>query len=292
MQHYIDPTVDFVFKALFGTVGNENLLVDFLNRTIQPEQPITSVTYLNPTTERAYSEDKLSVVDVKAEDSQGYVYQVEVQLSVPSFLCHRMLYSWTGIYKQQIVRGDSFDKLKPVIAIWLLTDKMAGSNGDFHHHYQLWDQKHDHVLTEHLSIHVIELANWCKNSGLQEEWIWLYFLKEGKRWLSLPDELNQYDVMRQAMGTLRHISETEKEYWRYLSYEDRLMVEASEALEKTRMAEEKARMAKEKALAQSQLAETKSKLDVTESKLDATESKLQGAEAEIARLKAELAKRT
>ncbi|MFT4929779.1 MAG: hypothetical protein ACI8WB_005914 [Phenylobacterium sp.] len=52
MLHFIDPTIDFVFKLILGTIGNENLLIDFINRIIKPISPIVSVTYINPVNDK------------------------------------------------------------------------------------------------------------------------------------------------------------------------------------------------------------------------------------------------
>jgi predicted transposase/invertase (TIGR01784 family) len=63
--------IDFVFKILFGSVENIELLLDFLNKTLQPTEPLTSVEILNPYNEREYASDKLSIVDVRAKDKGG-----------------------------------------------------------------------------------------------------------------------------------------------------------------------------------------------------------------------------
>ncbi len=64
MQYFIDPTIDFVFKLLLGTPGNENMLIDFINQIINPVSPIISVTYINPYNDKQHEKDKYSVVDI------------------------------------------------------------------------------------------------------------------------------------------------------------------------------------------------------------------------------------
>ena len=124
MQHFINPTIDCVFKAILGSEENIIALCHFLNSIILPSSPIVSVTINNPYNERTYISEKLTVVDIKAKDAQGVAYQVEVQLSTPGYLTQRMLYMWTDIYSAQIVKGDRYDELKPVVSIWLLTENM------------------------------------------------------------------------------------------------------------------------------------------------------------------------
>ena len=45
-EKYINPFTDFGFKKLFGTEPNKDLLIDFLNEVILPEQrKITDLSY-------------------------------------------------------------------------------------------------------------------------------------------------------------------------------------------------------------------------------------------------------
>ena len=105
MYNYIDATIDCVFKAILASPGNEYILVHFLNCILQPETAIISVTILNPYNEKEFLTDKLSIVDIKAKDANNVKYQIEVQLSTPSYLANRMVYNWSDMYKTQIAEG-------------------------------------------------------------------------------------------------------------------------------------------------------------------------------------------
>jgi len=84
MKHRIDPKIDCVFKALLGSESNSNLLIHFLNAMLGGElaAPITRVEILNPYNDKEFFDDKLSIVDVKAEDEAEQLYQVEIQILV------------------------------------------------------------------------------------------------------------------------------------------------------------------------------------------------------------------
>ena len=96
MKHRIDPKIDCVFKALLGSVENRNLLVHFLNAILTSDltTPIIEVEILNPYNDKEFLDDKLSVVDVKAKDSDGRLYQIEIQLLTYRHLPERMVYTW------------------------------------------------------------------------------------------------------------------------------------------------------------------------------------------------------
>jgi predicted transposase/invertase (TIGR01784 family) len=60
------------------------------------------VDILNPYNDKEFLTDKLSIVDVKAKDSAGNLYQVEIQLSHYKHLPARIVYNWADIYSQQL----------------------------------------------------------------------------------------------------------------------------------------------------------------------------------------------
>ena len=79
MRHSIDPKIDRFFKALLGADSNRRLLIHFLIAVLGAALPgpIRQISILNPNNEREFLDDKLSIVDVKARDDAGQIYQVE-----------------------------------------------------------------------------------------------------------------------------------------------------------------------------------------------------------------------
>ncbi len=129
MQHKINPKVDCAFKALLGAEENRALLIDFLNAMLIDTlpRPISAVRILDPYNPRETLEDKLTIVDVKARDAAGRVFQIEIQLVVYADLTTRMLYARADLYRRQLRRGQDYSILKPTYAIWRVvnTYKMA-----------------------------------------------------------------------------------------------------------------------------------------------------------------------
>ena len=159
MQLYINPTIDFVFKVLFGQKGNESIVIHFLNSILQPQRQITNVTIQNPFNEREFDEDKLSVVDVKVEDQDHHTYQIEIQLTSPQYLKQRMLLNWSQMYSKQIKKGESYNKLKPVVSIWLLTQNIEDSPL-YHNCYRIINDQDHKKFNDHFAIHLLELKKW------------------------------------------------------------------------------------------------------------------------------------
>lgn len=91
MRYPIDLRIDCVFKALLGAGANRRLPIHFLNACSAPPCPPRSAQadILNPDNERAFLDDPLGIVDVKARDERGRLYQVEIQLlSHPDLPAH------------------------------------------------------------------------------------------------------------------------------------------------------------------------------------------------------------
>ena len=143
MRHAIDPKIDCVFKALLGAEANRALLIHFLNAILGPElpRPIAQVEILNPYNEREFLTDKLSVVDVKARDDQGRLYQVEIQLLTHKDLPARMLYTWNDIYNKQLQSGQDYRLLRPTYAIWLLGEDLLPGDTGYAHRYGMRDEQ-------------------------------------------------------------------------------------------------------------------------------------------------------
>ena len=78
----IDPKVDIVFKRLFGTEANADLLIDLLNAVLAfpPAGVVTAVEILNPFHDKEALDDKLSILDIKARDAAGRQFNVEMQV--------------------------------------------------------------------------------------------------------------------------------------------------------------------------------------------------------------------
>jgi predicted transposase/invertase (TIGR01784 family) len=122
----IDPTVDVVFKAIFGSDHHKRVLIHFINAVLclKGKKRVVTVTIDNPFTIKDYLEGKVSVVDVKATDQLGRVFQIEIQVGNHTSMTSRIMYNWAGLYHGELGEGHDYTKLKPVISIWLLVDNL------------------------------------------------------------------------------------------------------------------------------------------------------------------------
>jgi len=276
MKHRIDPKIDCVFKALLGSEENRNLLVHFLNAILTDDlaAPIAEVEILNPYNDKEFLDDKLSVVDVKARDSGGRLYQIEIQLLSYRHLPARMIYTWCDIISQQLQSGQEYNLLKPVYSIWLLADNLLPGD-DYAHEYKLQDRL-GRTLADLGGIHLLELKKFSAERVETEEQRWLKFFKDGEKLddTALPDWMNT-DEMRQAMNTLKLFSEKERDYFAYQARQDFLREQRTIQIEREEDRQEKERLRQE--------------LEQAQREKQAALQEQQSMQAEIERLKALLA---
>jgi predicted transposase/invertase (TIGR01784 family) len=77
----IRPINDFAFKKIFGTAENRAPLISLLNAILEPKSPIVDVRLENPFNPQDFKDDKLSILDIKAVDRGGAIYDIEMQLT-------------------------------------------------------------------------------------------------------------------------------------------------------------------------------------------------------------------
>ena len=75
----LDPKVDYVFKRIFGHIGNEEITKDLLSAILGKE--ITSVELdRNPILEKDLSDSKIGILDIKAKIDKKIDVDIEMQI--------------------------------------------------------------------------------------------------------------------------------------------------------------------------------------------------------------------
>lgn len=209
----IRPTVDFVFKLLFGSLENTDLLIHLLNAVLKPESPIEEVEILNPYNDKMFEDDKLSIVDVKARDSSGAWYVIEVQTTIPGELRNRLVFYTAELFSRQMNEGTSYGELRPAISICFLTEPLFQEVEFGHLRFSLYDAAHSLDFGDQIQLHLIQLSKYhvmeadLVDADAFERWI--YFLTESQN--RDPDELRQLlpdATFSKATGILEMIAKS------------------------------------------------------------------------------------
>ena len=108
----IDPKVDFAFKMVFGNPQHTGITIHFLNAALSLPAPIDWVEIINPIQDKDRDESKLSVLDVLARDTNGHLYNIEMQTTLPTDLPKRLTYYNCLNYVRQIHEGSPYLDLR------------------------------------------------------------------------------------------------------------------------------------------------------------------------------------
>lgn len=176
----IRPTNDFAFKKTFGSPENKQALISLLNAILELSSPIVDVTIENPFSQQDFQDDKLSILDVKAIDQSGSIYNIEMQLTVHHGLVQRIVFYGCEIYADQLKAGEDYSLLKPACSICLIDGLLWRDSPQLHHAFRFTDQESGRTLKGTVEIHTLELGKYnvreseLANSSLLE--CWLYWL--------------------------------------------------------------------------------------------------------------------
>jgi len=82
-----NPKIDLVFRKLFGSEENKDILLSFVNAILQKEHKLIDLTIKNPYNLASYIASKTSILDIKAVDESGVFYDIEMQINVGAVPC-------------------------------------------------------------------------------------------------------------------------------------------------------------------------------------------------------------
>ena len=216
----ISPTVDYAFKRLLGDPHHKRVLIHLLNAIFEHQFSVTDVEILNPFLEKDFEDDKLSILDLRARDTCGRQYNLEMQSSPSRALSSRLVYYLASIYSQQLGESEAYRSLAPAISICFLDEILFHDTQAFHTRFRLCSLEHQLVFSDQLEVHLIELPKYRgEAAGLPQARSvekWAYFLGHAAQ-MEVPDieRLFRDPVFVEAGGILEMISKTEEERLRY-----------------------------------------------------------------------------
>jgi predicted transposase/invertase (TIGR01784 family) len=212
----IDPKIDIAFKKVFGSETSRPILVHLIDAVLAPPpwERLVDVQLLNPYSEKMTLDDKLSILDIKARDDRGRLFNLEMQMVATWALPQRFVYYSAKTYTQQLAEGDDYNQLCPTIAICFVNGVLSADWPDYHTPFGLRNPDGRLCLTEDLAIHVIELPKFRKRLDELENPLdlWLHFLQNGEELDAdaLPGPLDVPEI-RRAMGVLKMLAQNDLE---------------------------------------------------------------------------------
>lgn len=209
MTDLLDPKNDFVFKRIFGSEENKDVLLAFLNNTFieAGESPLTDILLMNPYTDKDAPRDKQSIFDIRAKTTKGELINIEMQLFNQYDIEKRTLFYWSKQYSGQLEEGQRYRQLKKCVTINILNYAFL-PNDRYHSVFHLSEDHSNIPLSNDIEIHIMELSKLDEQKIPIEGGLvnWLLFLKgvSKSNWEVLT--MNE-PVLRKAMDTLEFLSQ-------------------------------------------------------------------------------------
>lgn len=195
---FVDPKTDIAFKKIFGNEAHKIVLIEFLNQMLELEYPIADVSIKNSYQPPTIFGLKETSLDIKATDTSGRQFIVEMQVEKEFAFAKRALYYSSKAYSQQLKLTQKYHMLKPVIFLGILDFILFEQEQALSHHLILNTQNMAHDLKD-LEFNFIELPKF----NLTESELktvtdkWIYFLQQAPNLDHMPENSNT-QALRQA----------------------------------------------------------------------------------------------
>ena len=211
---YRDTFVHF----LFGTPGNEPILLHFLNAVLESDgqPPARSVEMRNPFNPATFVTDKYTILDVRATDERGDIFVVEFQTSERTTFADRMTYYGTRAFGRQMLSGAPYTSLKAVIAIAVTTFEMFRLLESIHNVFLLTAKADPSVVfTQLLQMHVLEASEEKIDRVAQlppalGAWINFFYYAHLISEDEMTTLLQGHPTVKQAYGKYRQFNQNEE----------------------------------------------------------------------------------
>ena len=179
---YLPPTLDFVFKLLFGDVNNHEILIGFLKTVLDlPEKEFVSIEIIDPHLRRQFEEDKLSILDVRVKTKSGNHLDIEMQVASEKNMRERIELYNAKMLSEQVKSGDYYYEVKRAISIIITNFVLIPEDNTYRHSYLRYDPINQALFSDLTAIHILELPKMPAISDDTKLWDWLKFLSSTKK---------------------------------------------------------------------------------------------------------------
>ena len=214
-QKFAELLCDFMFKRVFGSVSNKDVLIDFLNMLLEDVE-IEDVDFIPTEHQGLTEEDRKVIFDISCVCKDGRSFIIEMQKGYQKYFRQRALYYTTyPINEQGRFARDLYFKeksevgnennvkfkwdynLKPVTVVAILNfqfDHIEDWPIDkYHSSYRLREDTSHEIMTDVLRFVFLELGRFKKRIWELESVFdkWMYLLKHMHEMVNIPDEFNE-----------------------------------------------------------------------------------------------------
>jgi len=217
-EKYINPFTDFGFKKLFGTEPNKDLLINFLNEVILPQQKkVADLSYRRNEHIGHTEMDRKAIFDLYCVSPSGERFIVEMQKAKVNFFKDRSLFYSTFPIREQAKRGEWDFRLTPIYMIAILDFQYdeQEEKQKFLRSVKLKDQDGD-VFYDKLNFKFLQMPLFTKEENELETHFdkWIYFLKKLEGFDEIPAILKE-PIFEKAFRIAEIANMTASQYAEY-----------------------------------------------------------------------------
>ena len=236
----MDLRIDYAFKLIFGT-GDTLFLISLLNAIFANKKIpriIKSLMVINPYLEKHSGEDKLSILDIRAQLDNGSTSLIEMHLYDLDELKYKTLRAWARAYGEGLKTSETYSSQPPVICITFASGSFDDDGSrKIHKCCKIMDIDDHTIFTNALELHYIDMKAFVKTinekggigKGETEEtmlanWLAVITEKDIEDKSIIKNICEEQEEIGMVVSTLARVSEDKITRQEYLRRQDEIML--------------------------------------------------------------------
>ncbi len=212
---------DYVFKRIFGKGGNEKILKSLLEAILKIN--IQKIEIKNPEIPKETIDEKLIILDIKAEINEDTIIDIEMQVGNTAAIDRRLV-----VYNAKLISGDikiseEYKDAKDTIVICIVNDSIIKRNSYLNlamlkyeeteeiRYVDMGYKEEERYLTKMCKYYIIELSKFKKKKPKVADLLekWLYVIGGDQKMIE--ECKNDNEEIKEAVKQLTEMSTDEYE---------------------------------------------------------------------------------
>ena len=212
---------DYVFKRIFGKGGNEKILKSLLEAILKIN--IQKIEIKNPEIPKESIEEKLSILDIKAEINENTIIDIELQVGNTTAIERRLVVYNAKLIAGEIKVSEKYQTAKDTIVICIINDNVVKRNAYLSlamlkyekteeiRYVNMGYEKEEEYLTDMVKYYIIELPKFKRKKPKVADLLekWLYVIGGDQKMME--EYKKENEEIKEAVEQLKEMSADEYE---------------------------------------------------------------------------------
>ena len=212
---------DYVFKRIFGKGGNEKILKNLLEAILKIN--IQKIEIKNPEIPKESIEEKLSILDIKAEINENTIVDIELQVWNTTAIERRLVVYNAKLIAGEIKVSEKYQTAKDTIVICIINDNVVKRNAYLSlamlkyekteeiRYVNMGYEKEEEYLTDMVKYYIIELPKFKRKKPKVADLLekWLYVIGGAQKMME--EYKKENEEIKEAVEQLKEMSADEYE---------------------------------------------------------------------------------